>query len=91
MSKNIKECGAQLLCLKSILDPLPPAWTRTIRRHSELGRNLLIQLRGDFARLSERLLILQEILSDFDSAIPWFESRRPSHNINDLASALALK
>jgi hypothetical protein len=31
---------------------------------------------------SEGALILQANWSDFDSAIPWFESRRPSHPVH---------
>jgi hypothetical protein len=46
--------------------------------HSESGANLLINKGADFANFSERALIFLEKSSDFDSAIPRFESWRPS-------------
>jgi hypothetical protein len=46
--------------------------------HSESIANLLIDLGPNFRIYSEQALISQKNWLDFDSAIPWFESRRPS-------------
>jgi hypothetical protein len=50
--------------------------------HSESGANLLIDNEADFAKFSERALILLEKYVDFDSAIPRFESWRPSQQLS---------
>ena len=47
-------------------------------RHSEISANLLIGLRSNFRIFSECALIKHANHLDFDSAIPRFESRRPS-------------
>jgi hypothetical protein len=47
--------------------------------HSETRPNLLMLLGLNFAVFSESLLMRKENCSDFDSAIPRFESWRPSH------------
>src|SRR6476619_6487359 len=48
-------------------------------RRSETRPNLLMLLGLNFAVFSECLLMRKENCSDFDSAIPRFESWRPSH------------
>src|SRR6266508_6188880 len=47
--------------------------------HSEMSDNLLIGLRSNFRNFSECALINNANHLDFDSAIPRFESWRPSH------------
>jgi hypothetical protein len=47
-------------------------------RHSEMSANLLIGWRSNFSDFSERALINNGNHLDFDSAIPRFESWRPS-------------
>jgi len=47
-------------------------------RHSEMSANLLIGRRSNFSDFSERALINNGNHLDFDSAIPRFESWRPS-------------
>jgi hypothetical protein len=47
--------------------------------HSESGAKLLIEKGANFAIFSEMTLIFLQNYSDFDSAIPRFESWRPSH------------
>ena len=56
--------------------------------NSEIAANLLISIRRKcrcFSEICERLL---EIPPDFDSAIPWFESRRPSQKFRNPLKAL---
>ena len=55
-----------------------------VGRYSEWCANLLIDNGLNFAIFSERALNSVEKLSDFDSAIPWFESRRPSQPLLSL-------
>jgi hypothetical protein len=50
-------------------------------RHSEMTTKLLIVQGEKSARFSECALKLQRDYSDFDSAIPWFESSRPSQPV----------
>jgi hypothetical protein len=53
--------------------------------HSEREHNLLTPQVADNAALSKRALTPKEKWSDFDSAIPWFESRRPSQQVRFLS------
>jgi hypothetical protein len=52
--------------------------------HSESTANLLIDNGSNFPVFSEYVLISKENWSDFDSAIPRFESWRPSHQVRSL-------
>src|SRR6266508_6188685 len=52
--------------------------------HSEMSDNLLIGLRSNFRDFSERALINNANHLDFDSAIPRFESWRPSQPVPSL-------
>jgi hypothetical protein len=49
--------------------------------HSETLANLLNEQEAKFLNLSEWTLIFHRKLADFDSAIPRFESWRPSHGV----------
>src|SRR6266508_4930009 len=53
-------------------------------RHSEISANLLNGLRSNFRDFSERALIDNANHLDFDSAIPRFESWRPSQPVPSL-------
>jgi hypothetical protein len=64
-------------------------WLNGLRRrlpHSESTANLLVDKRSNFAIFSECALISKGKYSDFDSAIPRFESWRPSQDFNDLTA-----
>jgi hypothetical protein len=50
-------------------------------RYSEMSANLLIELRSNFCIFSEYALKNKANHLDFDSAIPRFESWRPSQQI----------
>jgi len=52
-----------------------------VLRYSESAANLLVDNGSNFAIFSECALISKEKLSDFDSAIPRFESWRPQPTI----------
>ena len=56
----------------------PSRSQRSRYRHSEMPANLLKGKRPNFRDFSERPLINHANPSDFDSAIPRFESWRPS-------------
>jgi hypothetical protein len=57
--------------------------------HFEIVANLLIDNGSNFPIFSERGLISKEKWSDFDSAIPRFESWRPSQRFVFVCSYLA--
>ncbi len=59
---------------------LPPAAYFCVSVHSEMSANLLIRRRSNFRDFSERALINNADHLDFDSAIPRFESWRPSQS-----------
>jgi hypothetical protein len=61
---------------------------RHSRRLSETRPNLLMLLGLNFAIFSELLLMAKENCSDFDSAIPRFESWRPSHPVRFLENTV---
>jgi hypothetical protein len=63
------------------------AGPKAFTQHSELVRNLLIWLETNFPIFSECALVLRENQSGFDSAIPWFESRRPSQPVRSPCEA----
>jgi hypothetical protein len=53
-----------------------------VAAHSESSDNPLIHNDLNCPSFSEYALILLQKSSDFDSAIPWFESRRPSQDFS---------
>jgi hypothetical protein len=68
----------------TVIGEFYPAPVEPASDHSELAGKLLIFHGGKFASFSEWALISQENHSDFDSAIPRFESWRPSHAVLSL-------
>ena len=60
----------------------PPGGARRVCRHSKISANLLNGLRSNSRSFSEGSLISKEKHLDFDSAIPRFESWRPSQPVN---------
>jgi hypothetical protein len=56
----------------------PPRLAATDIGRFEDVANLLIELQPHSSNFSKYTLTAQANQSDFDSAIPWFESRRPS-------------